>query len=182
MSLTLESLREVWNKEFLLKIRREIREEFDSLNASVRNLNRRFNELEKVQNFISTKYDSVMEAIQHLKKQNQSVENQIPMIAENVSALNNSGYDVEVKLDELEQYGRRNCLEITGIPMVPDDNPVLLVQEMSAIMGVGQERYFDGTPFTTNKESEGWTYCEVYSTRQKGGNLFQKKTTKIEET
>ena len=46
MSLTLESLREVWNKEFLPNIRKE----FDSLNASVRNLNRRFDELEKARN------------------------------------------------------------------------------------------------------------------------------------
>ena len=121
MSLTLESLREVWNKEFLPNIRSEIRKELDSLNSQLR-----FNELEKSQNFISTKYDTVMEAIQALKKQNQSVQNQIHTIEENVSALNSNGYD---ELDELKQYGRRDCLEITGIPIVPDDNPVLLVQK-----------------------------------------------------
>ena len=82
----------------------------------------------------------MMEAIQALKKQNQSVENQIHTIEENASALNSSGYDIEVKLDELEQYGRRDCLEITGIPIVPDDNPVLLVQEMSAIMDVDLDK------------------------------------------
>ena len=59
--------------------------------VNVRNLNRRFDELEKAQNFISTKYDSVMEAIQALKKQNQSVENQIHTIEENASALNSNG-------------------------------------------------------------------------------------------
>ena len=81
-----------------------------------------------------------MEAIQALKKQNQSVENQVHTIEEAVSTLNSNGYDVEVKVDELEQYGRRDCLEITGIPIVPDDNPVLLVQEMSAIMGVDLDK------------------------------------------
>ena len=79
-------------------------------------------------------------AIQALKKQNKSVENQIHTIEENVSALNSRGYDVEVKLDELEQYGRRDCLEITGIPILLDDNQVLLVQEMSAIMGVDLDK------------------------------------------
>ena len=81
-----------------------------------------------------------MEVIQSLKKQNQSVENQIHTIEENVSVLNCSGYDVEVKQDEFEQYGRRDCLEITGIPIVPDDNPVLLMEEMSAIMGVDLDK------------------------------------------
>ena len=31
---------------------------------------------------------------------------------------------------------RRDCLEITGIPVVPYDSPALLVKEMSEIMGV----------------------------------------------
>ena len=39
-------------------------------------------------------------------------------------------------MDELEQYARRDCLEITGIPVVPNDSPALLVKEMSEIMGV----------------------------------------------
>ena len=133
MSLTLESLREVWNNEFLPSIRSEIRREFNSLNANVRDLNQRFDGLEKSQNFISTKYDTVMEAIQALKKQNQGVENQIHTIEENISDLNSNGYDVEVKLDELERYGRRECLEITGIPIVPDDNPVLSLVHTSDI-------------------------------------------------
>ena len=34
------------------------------------------------------------------------------------------------------QYARRGCLEITGIPVVPNDSPALLVKEMSEIMGV----------------------------------------------
>ena len=92
--------------------------------------------MQQIKKCISTKYDTVMEAIQALKKQNQSVDNQIHTIQEAVSALNSNGYDVEVKVDELEQYRWRDCLEITGIPIVPDDNPVLLVQEMSVIMGI----------------------------------------------
>ena len=39
-------------------------------------------------------------------------------------------------MDELQQYARRDCLEITGIPVVPNESPALLVKEMSAIMGV----------------------------------------------
>ena len=39
-------------------------------------------------------------------------------------------------MDELEQCERRDCLEITGIPVVPNDSPALLVTEMSEIMGV----------------------------------------------
>ena len=39
-------------------------------------------------------------------------------------------------MDELEQYARRDCLETTGIPVVSNYSPALLVKEMSEIMGV----------------------------------------------
>ena len=53
MSLTVESLKELWAKEFLPNIRKEIRKEIDSLKASLLDLKKRFDEIEKSQNFIS---------------------------------------------------------------------------------------------------------------------------------
>lgn len=64
------------------------------------------------------------------------MEKRVQQIEQDIDNLNNNGFDIEVKLDELEQYTRRDCLEITGIPIVPNDNPVLLVREMSEVMGV----------------------------------------------
>ena len=43
---------------------------------------------------------------------------------------------LELRLDELEQYGRRDCLEITGIPAAVNENPTKLVQELSEVTGV----------------------------------------------
>ena len=57
-------------------------------------------------------------------------------IKEDINKLGNNGFNVEVKLDELEQNARGDCLEITGIPVVPKDSPALLVKEMFEIMGV----------------------------------------------
>ena len=45
-------------------------------------------------------------------------------------------YDMEVRLDELAQYSRRDCREITGIPVVPTDNPAKLVDEVAQVIGV----------------------------------------------
>lgn len=53
--------------------------------------------------------------------------------------LGKDDYNLSVKLDELEQYARRDCLEVTGIPTVPNDNPALLIQKASKIMGVDLE-------------------------------------------
>ena len=64
------------------------------------------------------------------------MKSQIKEIKEDINKLGNDGFNVEVKLDELEQYAWGDCLEITGITVVPNDSPALLVKEMSEIMGV----------------------------------------------
>ena len=136
MSLKVESLKELWAKEFLPNIRKEIRKEIDSLKASLLDLKKRFYEIEKSQSFISQKYDTMISAIKDVKEHNEGVKSQIKEIKEDINKLGNDGFNVEVKLDELEQYARRDCLEITGIPVVTNDSPALLVKEMSEIMGV----------------------------------------------
>ena len=136
MSLTVERLKELWAKEFVPNIRKEIRKEIDSLKASLLDLEKRFDEIEKSQSFISKKYDTVKSAIKDVKEHNVGLKSQINEIEEDINKLSNDGFNVEVKLDELEQYARRECVEITGIPIVPNDSPALLVKEMSEIMGV----------------------------------------------
>ena len=78
----------------------------------------------------------MISTIKDVKEHNEGVKSQIKEIKEDINKLGNDGFNVEVKLDELEQYARRDCLEITGIPVVPNDSPALLVKEMSEIMGV----------------------------------------------
>ena len=55
MSLTLESLKELSISEFLVHIRMKIYKEFDSLRARIHDLNKRSDEIEKSQNFVSKK-------------------------------------------------------------------------------------------------------------------------------
>jgi hypothetical protein len=41
-----------------------------------------------------------------------------------------------VAIDEIQQYQRRDCLEITGIPTLPNDKPKNIVMELGATLGV----------------------------------------------
>ena len=132
----MESLKEMWAKEFLPNIRKEIRKEIDSLKASLLDLKKRFDEIEKSQSFLSQKYDTMISAIKDVKEHNEGVKSQIKEIREDIGKLGNDGFNVEVNLDELKQYARRDGLEITGIPVVPNDSPASLVKEMSETMGV----------------------------------------------
>ena len=81
----------------------------------------------------------MISTIKDVKEHNKGVKSQIKEIKEDyisVNKLGNDGFNVEVKLDELEQYAQRDCLKITRILVVPNDSPGLLEKEMSDIMGV----------------------------------------------
>ena len=42
---------------------------------------------------------------------------------------------IECSLDETQQYLRRDCLEITGVPITSHDNPKQLVKEIGTLIG-----------------------------------------------
>ena len=79
-----------------------------------------------------------------------------------MSDLSKDSYDLEAKLDELEQYTRRDCLEITGIPIVPNDNPALSTSSRN----VGG--HLCSSSPAIDKESEGSTHSKVHSKREEG--------------
>ena len=157
MSLTLKNLKEVWRNEFLPSIREEIRKvtepiearitelnakienihhDLDPLKASIGDLTKKLKEIETSQQFISSQYDAVVTKVQEVKKQNKDTDNWIQQADKYMDGLSKDNYNIGAKLDELEQYTRRDCLEITGIPIVLDDNPSQLVREMSEAIGV----------------------------------------------
>ena len=70
----------------------KIRKEFDSLKASIHDLNKKIRRNRKVTNFISKKYDTVVLTIKDLKEHHEGVESQIQQIEEDISSLDNDGY------------------------------------------------------------------------------------------
>ena len=48
-------------------------------------------------------------------------------------------YRIECAIDEVQQYSRRDCLEITGIPILPEENPKQLIKEIGTLIDVNVE-------------------------------------------
>ena len=99
-------------------------------------LRKRFDDIEASQSFLSTKYDTVLTTIQGVKMQAETTERRIKGIEADVEKGRDESYDLVIRLDELEQYSRRDSLEITGIPIVPNDDPAKLVVEMASLVDV----------------------------------------------
>lgn len=137
--LTIGELKKFWKEEFLPNIREEIKAESTRLTEAVQELTERCAQIENSQTFLSTKYDHFMEALQSTKKQMSEQEATIRRQDETIRRLQDALYEHAVALDETRQYSRRDCLELTGVPIIPNDQPKKLVQEVATAIGVSLE-------------------------------------------
>ena len=127
--LSAKELRRIWNDEFLPSIRREIKTEILELKSSIKALvTERCNELEKSQDFVFKKYHTAIAALQSVKSKISnldkkhttivnSLEEKLGELAGTTDRQDQSLYRVESALDETQQYLRRDCLEINGVPI-----------------------------------------------------------------
>ena len=144
--LKADELRRIWKEEFLPSTRQEIKLELQTLKASIDLLTDRCNTLENSQQFLSNKYDTVVQTLQNVKEQvtkldkkykdaTGSLEAKQTNMADMADKTQETLYRIDCSLDETQQYLRRDCLEITGVPITSHDNPKLLVKEIGTLIG-----------------------------------------------
>lgn len=145
--LSADQLRGMWKDEFLPSIRREIKAEIQALKSSIKLLTERCDAMEQSQDFISKKYDTVIQALQSTKGDTTKLDNKYKEItdlleekrdelAQTTHKHEETLYRIECSLDETQQYLRRDCLEVTGVPMRAQDNPNQIVKEIGSLIGV----------------------------------------------
>jgi len=144
--MQVDELRRIWNEEFLPSIRQEIKMEMQSLKANIVLRTEKCNTLEKSQQFISNKYDTIVQTLQNVKEQATKLDKRYKeaigllkakqtKMADMADKTAESLYRIKCSLDETQQYLRRDCLEITGVPKTSHDNPIQLVKEIGTLIG-----------------------------------------------
>lgn len=96
--LSADQLRGLWKDEFLPSIRREIKTEIQALKSSIKLLTERCDAMEQSQEFISKKYDTVIQALQSSKGETMKLDNKYKEITDLL----------EEKRDEVEQTTRKH--------------------------------------------------------------------------
>lgn len=135
-SLTKESFMELWRTKLLPSIRDEMKLELDGIKRDIKDLNEKCLQIEKSQEFMSVKYDQVIESIQTTKKQIDANATKIKQQVDSTSFIQDSIDELYSLVDEMQQYSRRECLEINGIPKLESDNVNQLVIEACTLIGV----------------------------------------------
>ena len=100
---------------------KSFKQEYDIM---MENLNSELAKVKNSQEFISRQYDQLKNEYSQLLITNKKQETEIKNLKE------------AAKLDDLEQYGRRQNLEIVGIPVQKDENTNAIVQEVAKLFKV----------------------------------------------
>lgn len=141
--LTTTSFKQLWQKELLPSIKKEIRIEIkvevDQIKSSINDLTDRYAQIEQSQKFISQKFDELVGSMQQTKKHIQTLECKIKEQDNFIKELKGEASSRDEELDEIQQYSRRDCIEIVGIPHLPRDNPRNIFKELCSSIDVDLE-------------------------------------------
>ena len=144
--LNVNDLRKIWKEEFLPSIKRELKSELEALRTSIKTLTARIDGIEKSQSFISEKYESVLKTLKSLNqttntlgKKDAELTKITDSLAERANRVEQAVCRIECAIDEVQQYSRRDCLEITDIPILPKENPKQVIKEIGTLIDVNVE-------------------------------------------
>ena len=82
--------------------------------------------------FIADEYDDLYRKLSEISE----LSNNISNLKLSVNAINNRQIETELQLDQLEQYGRRENLEIHGIPVTKNENTRQIVKDLAVSLNV----------------------------------------------
>ena len=135
--LWINELMPTFKKDLLTELKTEIGKQVKSVTerfeSKIRDLDKKLNSLETSQSFHSSKFDAFTEGLANTKN------DKVNQLEDSIAHFENDLYDNMASLDVTQQYLRRDCLEITGIPVIPLDNPNRLVVELSSALDVDLE-------------------------------------------
>ena len=118
------------------KIGKQIRIITERFESKIRDLDKKLNSLETLQSFVYGKFDVFTTGLANTKKDIKTLNDKVNQLEDSISHFENDLYDNMASLDVTQQYLRRDCLEITGIPVIPLDNPTRLVVELSSALDI----------------------------------------------
>ena len=79
-------------------------------------------EVRKSQEFQNEKYEEMKNEMSSIKQTNKELQTENKYLKETLLGLKSQNETLELSVNELEQYGRRPCLEFQGIPYTKDES------------------------------------------------------------
>jgi len=129
--MTVASLTEELGK--LTEVVQNSREKTDNTLSMIMN---EIQEVRRSQEFLNSAYEELKNELQTVKSVNRDLQYQNTTLKEIVSTLKKQNEETDVKLNNLEQYSRRRCLEFQGITHQPSECTDVIVVNLVKKLGV----------------------------------------------
>ena len=110
-----------------------IQQKVDNLATRIESMEKKFIEIEKSQDFQAEPLDTQGNHIAKILAENKNVKKENTLINRPLNDLHEELELEKVKRNQLEQYGRMEILEISGIPVAQDENCTDIVYKLCQI-------------------------------------------------
>lgn len=120
-------------KEFMKNIMESFKEEVFS---EIRANSAQFVEFKNSLDFFSTKMDEATKSMELLKQQNKEIITENENNKRKVAVLTKKVDELETKVRDMEQYSRRENMEINGLPATPGENEAEILKDLGRAIGV----------------------------------------------
>ena len=106
------------------------------LESEIGKLNERHDHILGSVTYLASEYDDFLNEIKRINKQNSQLMQKMKSLEQIVTKFDNQQTNTEKQLEELEQYGRRENLEIHGIPLADNEDTGKIVQNVAKALKV----------------------------------------------
>ena len=110
-----------------------VQQKVDNLATRIESMKKKFIEIEKSQDFQAETLDTQGSHIAKILAENKNLKKENTLINRTLNDLHEELEIEKVKRNQLEQYGRREMLEISGIPVAQDENCSDIVYKLCQI-------------------------------------------------
>ena len=118
-------------------LKKVIKEEIEELvSARLSDINNKLKEIEKSQSFLANQYETFRNQVGFLMAENTKIKEENVQLVARIRNLEKGDKQRAKAVDDLEQYGRRNMVEVSGIPRRAKENCEELVLELASKIGV----------------------------------------------
>ena len=122
------------------KIEKLLDSKFKTVITKFENLDAKVNDALDSLSFLSQKYDDLIKEVSQFKQENQELKKQVAFLTNNLMETTKGFNVIKEAQDDLEQYGRRDCLEFRGIPQVAGEDINDIVINIAEKVGVNWKK------------------------------------------
>ena len=103
-------------------------------------LEKRLITFEESMDFTYKQYESQKKNSENLMKHNSKLESESKELKQKIANLESNMNSLGMEVNDLEQYGRRDCIEISGVPQQPDEDIEKIAITIGKVLGIDVNR------------------------------------------